>query len=124
MVSSSVATAPRLAPGLSALADLLGARLQGANLSGAQLQGADLDGAWLQGASLAGARLQGADLDGARLQGASLRGAAAWRASTAGDEGTGGPDPQDRLEDADLRGLSFAPEPPRDERHPGRTTWR
>ena len=49
-------------PGLFAVTDLAGARLDGARLDGADFSGADLTGA-----SLVGARIDGARFDGARL---------------------------------------------------------
>ena len=59
------------------------AHLERANLAGAQLQGAKLDGAHLERANLAGAQLQGANLDGAHLEQASLYGAHLERANLA-----------------------------------------
>ncbi|GAA2725316.1 pentapeptide repeat-containing protein [Cellulomonas aerilata] len=52
-----------------------GADLLGARLSGADLRGADLGGALLVGADLRDSDLRGADLVGADLRGADLRGA-------------------------------------------------
>jgi uncharacterized protein YjbI with pentapeptide repeats len=56
-------------------ADLIGARLDGADLSGANLRGAYLIGADLRGANLRKADLIGADLRDAALAGADLTGA-------------------------------------------------
>ncbi|WP_372445209.1 pentapeptide repeat-containing protein [Streptomyces verrucosisporus] len=55
-------------------ADLMGARLKGADLRGADLRGAYLIAADLRGADLRGAYLNGADLRDADLRGADLTG--------------------------------------------------
>ncbi|MFD9075540.1 pentapeptide repeat-containing protein [Streptomyces lasiicapitis] len=56
-------------------ADLIGARLKGADLRGANLRGSYLIGADLRGADLRGAELIGADLRDTDLRGADLTGA-------------------------------------------------
>jgi uncharacterized protein YjbI with pentapeptide repeats len=83
-------------------ASLYRAQLQGAWLQEAQLQGASLNRARLQGAWLGGAQLQGASLYGAELQGALITNARIWRLHAV----------RAILDDALLRDLTFASEPP------------